>query len=186
MIPRLDVLSAAAYANPSASADRVTVRRVGADQAAVILNRSADIRAWRVYLRSRGYELVGQISKPQRPQLLVRVVPVKHHTAPLRRYTATSVEEGTTMSSLPTTTHVVTLSDGRTAVRNGRLSSYKHAVEIVRDGRSVAATWHATLALARQEAHTRQRRDEGVRVVAVAALPYDSPEAVAARAAAAR
>lgn len=88
------------------------------------------------------------------------------------------------MSLQPVATYITTLSDGRTVWRNGhRSGTYRHALEIVRDGAPQIVTWHSTLALARTERDRPFRRTQQPRVLPVAELPYDSPAARAARAA---
>jgi hypothetical protein len=72
-VKTLGELQTAAAEHPSAVADHLAVRRVGADEGAVIVRKAAQLDAWRTYLKDRGFQITGTQDRPQRPRILVRI-----------------------------------------------------------------------------------------------------------------
>lgn len=75
-------------------------------------------------------------------------------------------------------TYVATMSDGTIETRSSATMHYTHATAGRYDGKHYISRWHKSEAAA-----IKNSRTHGGTVVAVAAYPYSSPEARAARAA---
>lgn len=92
---------------------------------------------------------------------------------------------GATVERQPTHTFAATLSDGRTVHCSGSRRHYTHLVEGTHTtgGRVDAVSWHVSADLARQRVSSLRGHSfyRDVRVLPVAALPYNSPEARAVR-----